>query len=308
VVTGVYAASDKLRSAAWMPATICLILTFALAGRTWARNADWKDDLAMANASVASAPDSFKTHDLLANVVFASDPTHANIDRVIEESEKSRAILDPLPDDRNTPDPYQFAGTCYMYRRDYPKAIAALQRFLAIEKTGFAAFKRSLKPGGPSAKTAEDITAGRQGNAYTMLSMAYLRSGDPSQAATAIAQARALHPTSPQLYRQLSAVDLAEGKTDDAAIALVEGAFITSDAGLREELVNLYQRLTPQGCALMAGPRGTAINPACPQVHAHLCAAEADTVTILASTDQADLANARRKMFVEEFGCPKTSP
>jgi len=304
----IYAASERLRSAPYVPAAICLLITLALAARTWARNAEWKDDLSMATASVTSAPNSFKTHDLLANVLFASDPTHANIDRVIEESEKSRAILDPLPDDRSIPDPYQFAGTCYMYRRDYPKAIAALQRFLAIEKTEFASFEKNLKLGGPSAKSAEGITAGRQGDAYTILSMAYLRSGDTVKAAATAEQARALNPLSPQLYRQISEIDIAAGKTDDAAIALIEGAFIASDAGLREDLVRLYQHLTPQGCALMAGPRGTAINPACPQVHSHLCAAAADTIGILANSGQIDLARARRKMFVEEFGCPQTSP
>jgi tetratricopeptide (TPR) repeat protein len=302
---GIYAASEKLRSASYVPAAVCLLITAALAARTWARNADWRDDLAMANASVASAPGSFKTHDLLANVLFASDPTHANIDRVIEESEKSRAILDPLPDDRNIPDPYQFAGTCYMYRRDYPKAIAALKRFLAIEKTEFADFKRNLKPGGPSAKTAEGITAGRQGDAYTILSMAYLRSEDTAKAAAAAKQAQALNPLSPQLYRQISEIDLASGKTDDAAIALIEGAFVTSDGSLRQDLLRLYHNGGPTSCALTQGPRGLALNPGCPLVHSHLCGAAGPAIRTLTKAGQVEQARAREKMFAEEFGCPR---
>jgi hypothetical protein len=102
----------------------------------------------------------------------------------------------------------------------------------------------------------------------------------------------------------MSAVDLALGKADEAAVVLVEGAFITSDHSLRQDLVELYQRtMKPGSCALVPGPRGLALNPACPIVHAHLCAAEAGVVKTLTDTDQASLAQTRRQTFVEEFGC-----
>lgn len=302
-VLGIYAVAEKPRYPAYAPAAVCLLVVVTLTARTWARNGDWKDEFAMATASVESAPGSFKTHDLLANVLFASDPGHGNMDRVIAESEKSRAILEPLPDNRNLPDPYQFAGTCYMIRQDYSKAIAAELRFLRIEKANFALFKSGLKPGGPSAESAERITAGRQGDGYTLLSMAYLKSGDVSKASRAVEQARLLSPTTPQFYRVLSEIDLASGKTDDAAVALIEGAFITSDGSLRQDLLKLYQHLGPGSCALVAGPRGPALNPACPVVHAHLCAAAAPTVRTLANAGQDQQARAREKMFAEEFGC-----
>ncbi|MDE3198337.1 MAG: glycosyltransferase family 39 protein, partial [Acidobacteriota bacterium] len=111
------------------------VLIAACAARTWVRNTDWADDASIANASVKTSPASFKTHDLLANVLFASDPTHTNIGRVIAESEKSRAILDTLPDTRKPSGPYRFAANCYMIRNEYPKAEAALLQFIAIEKT-----------------------------------------------------------------------------------------------------------------------------------------------------------------------------
>ena len=53
----------------------------ALTVRTWLRNGDWKDDLTIAEASVKASPRSFKTHDLLANVLFAQSKT----DRAIAE-------------------------------------------------------------------------------------------------------------------------------------------------------------------------------------------------------------------------------
>jgi len=303
VVLGIYAVAERTRVPAYQPVVLCLLIVATLTVRTWVRNADWKDDISMARASVSAAPGSFKTHDLLANVLYASDPAHGNIDQVLAESEKSLAILDPLPDAENLPDPYQLAGTCYLLRKDYGKAIAALLRFLAIEKAKFAEFERKLVPGGPSPRSARRITAVRQGDAWTLLSMAYLRSGDAGKAADAAAQARGLNPVSAQFYRQLADIALAGGRVDEAAVAYVEGAFVTGDGSLRQDLLDLYRRMGPASCALKPGPRGPAINPACPMVHAHLCGAAAGTIAALTGADQADLAQTRRKMFVQEFGC-----
>jgi hypothetical protein len=66
----------------------------------------------------------------------------------------------------------------------------------------------------------------------------------------------------------------------------------------------MYQKKLPPGnCALKPGPRGLALNTTCPIVHANLCAAEAGTIKTLVNTDQNEVAQARQKMFVEEFGC-----
>jgi tetratricopeptide (TPR) repeat protein len=304
VVLGICSAAKRLRMPAYTPGLFCLLLIAALVTRTWVRNYDWKDDLSIATASVKSSPNSFKTHDLLANVLYAADNTYANIDQVIKESEKSLAILNLLPDNRSLPDPYQLAGTCYLYRGDYGKAITALLRFLAIEKAVFAEFRTKLSQSGASSKSAERITAARQGDAYTLLSMAYLRAGDANAASDAAARARTLHPLSPQLYRQLAEIALKKGRLDEAAATYVEGAFVLSDGSLRHDLVALYQKQLPPGnCALKPGPRGLALNTACPMVRANLCAAEAGTIKTLVDTDQNELAQARQKMFVEEFGC-----
>jgi hypothetical protein len=303
VVLGIYAVAEHARVAAYQPIVLCCLITATLAARTWVRNSDWKDDLSMATALVRAAPNSFKSHDFMANVLFASDPNHANIDRVVAESEKSLAILDPLPDSQSQPDPYELAGRCYLFRGDYRKAIAALRRFLTIEKAEFGEFERTLIPGGPSPQSAERITAVRQSDVYTLLSMAYLKSGDTDNAADAAAHARALDAPSPELYRQLARIALAQGRVDEAAVTFIEGAFVTSDGSLRKDLLDLYQHMDRASCALKPGPRGPAIDPACPLVHAHLCAAAAGTIGTLEAADQAELAKTRKKMFVEEFGC-----
>jgi protein O-mannosyl-transferase len=290
LVPPVFALAQKTGAAKPGLALLCLfllcLLTTVLAARTWVRNADWKDDMSMASASVRTSPQSFKTHDLLANVLFASDPTHANIGRVIEESDKSLAILDPLPDERKPADPYRFAANCYMISRAYPKAIATLLRLIAIEGT-------------------ERATGRRQAEAYQLLSQAYIASGQTDRASDAAAHARALDPLNPDLYRQTAAASAAAGRMDDAAVALVEGLFVTGDGSLRQDLVELYQHgMDSKSCALILRPNRFAINPACPIVHTHVCNASTYVVRILAAAQQGDLAQTRKKMFSQQFGCP----
>jgi protein O-mannosyl-transferase len=63
---------------------------------------------------------------------------------------------------------------------------------------------------------------------------------------------------------------LALGRRDDAAITLMAGQLSTGNLIFRNRLLELYRG---DGCALMPGPNGPAINPQCPAVHRHLCAA-----------------------------------
>jgi hypothetical protein len=57
---------------------------------------------------------------------------------------------------------------------------------------------------------------------------------------------------------------------DDAAVTLMLGQFATGDLAFRSRLLDLYRGID---CALVPGPAGPAINPQCPAVHRHLCAA-----------------------------------
>ena len=303
IVPAIWIIAERTGTAKYAPALLCL-LTAALAARTWVRNADWKDDMTIAEASVRTSPQSFKTHDLLANVLFASDPSHANIGRVIDESEKSRKILETLPDKLRPAHPYRFAANCYVVSRDYPRAIGALLTYIAVENAQLALLKSLTQPSAER-DSVERATEIRQSDAYLLLSAAWLTTGDSTKASDAAAHARTLDPLNPQLYRQIADVAVASGRMDDAAVALVEGAFITADQSLRQALVDLYRSaMDPKSCVLIPGARGPAINPNCAIVHAHVCAASAYVVRTLIAAEQTDLAQARKNMFVRQFGCP----
>jgi len=284
----VYWVAQRARAPKCAPALLCVLMA-ALAARTLVRNADWKDDMSIAVASVRFSPGSYKTHDMLANALFASDPSHGNIGRVIDESEKSRAILDPLPDARKPAHPYIFAASCYVARGDYRKAIAVLLKFVSVE---------AASPG-----RLNDL---RQAYGYLMLSSAYLTTGDTSKAADAAAHSRALDPSDPKVYLQMAEIAATTKRMDDAFVRLAEGEFVTDDTNLRHAWVELYQRaLDPGSCALQPGTDGPEINPACPLVRAHVCAASVWVVGTLAAAQQRDAALAKKKLFIEQFGCPQ---
>lgn len=232
--------------------------------RTWVRNLDWKDDLTMATAGVEASPNSFKTHRLLAVALFQSQPDYSNIDRVLEESNKSLAILGTLPDERDVPSPWNEAAAYHVAKGDslhggssepYEQAVRLAQRAISIE-----------------AASRTPVAA----ESYRLLATAYLRLHKPDQALPAAIQARALDPSNVDVYGQMADAYVAQSRGEDAAIALAEGMFATGDGNLRSDLLKLYQSgVDTAGCAVVAGPRGPALNPQCDMVRRDLCAGAA---------------------------------
>ena len=215
----------------------------------------------MARASVATSPNSFKTHRLLAIALFQSQPDYSNIDQVLGESSKSLAILKTLPNERNIPSPWNEAAAYHLAKGDslhrtstqpYDEAVRLAQRAIAIEGTSRA----------PVAAES-----------YRLLATAYLRLHKADQALPAALQARTLDPSSVDVYGLISDAYLAQSRGEDAAIALAEGMFATGDGNLRSDLLKLYRSgVDTAGCAVVAGPRGPALNPQCEMVRRDLCA------------------------------------
>jgi len=65
-------------------------------GRTWARNADWHDNLTLGLADVETAPRSARLHDMLAKAWFDQEP-RANLGRAIAEQETAWNLVRALP-------------------------------------------------------------------------------------------------------------------------------------------------------------------------------------------------------------------
>ena len=260
---------------AHLASVIVGLIAVGFAIRTWVRNIDWKDDLSMATASVQTSPGSFKVHRLLAASLFQADPS--KLDRVIAEANKSLAILESLPDELDVPIPWNQAAAYYLAKGDstrgastepYQQAVGIALRSVAIEHASRAARDR-----GHGTRAAEPPVAAES---YRTLAAAYLRLGNAGEALSAATRAQTIDPTNVDVYGQIADAYLAQSRGEDAAIALAQGMFATSNGTLRADLLKLYESgVDSKGCAVINGPRGPALNPACDIVRRDLCTAAA---------------------------------
>jgi protein O-mannosyl-transferase len=304
VVLALHAAARKLRAPGAFAAVAAAIVVL-LAIRTWQRNTDWTNDVTLWSAAVNASPRSFKAHRGLAEALYDSDASHANIDAVVSQIEKSVAILATLPDALNDARTFRQAGAFYMEqgdlaaspdrsvpmpparRRAYEQAVTVLLRSLAIIDAAH----------GPA-------VASRRADAYRVLSAVYTRLDQGAKAVDAAAQARALEPANPVSYRQSAAALLTAERPDAAAVALMVGSMVTGDQTLRDELVALYREgLDPLGCAIVQTPNGAAINPACDTVRRHACAATTEAIAIHERAGRVDEARRLQEGAARQFHC-----
>ena len=315
LVMAIYAIGKRIPAKRFAPVMLCVI-TAAFAVRTWVRNGDWRDERALAEASVRTSPNSFKVHVALA-VIYAKEGGALNPDRAIEEADRALAILDSLPDSRNTRQAYRIAGGLYLIKgdslrerdasqssTDYQRALQLLQRSIAIDKSVRAEYLR--KGGAEWARRHSAVAVAAKGDpeARCMLAAAYWRLGKAEEAGAAASEALALHPLEPEGYRQISHIFAAQHRIADAAVALMEGVLITSDFSLRSDLLDLYRKAFSNSCALTAGPNGPALNPACDLVHKQFCAASVEAVKAAMEAGHGDLARRQKQDFLDKYGCP----
>jgi len=316
LVMAIYAAGRWVRLKRLAPVVLCVI-TAAFAVRTWVRNGDWQDERAMAEASVRTCPNSYKVHGQLASALYASAGAGSNLDRAMEEADRAIAILDPLPESRNNPMVYRMAGGFYLAKGDslherdssqsyheYQRALQLLQRSMAIDKSGRAEYDR--REGAEWARRHSAIAVAAQGDPETrwMLAAAYLRLGNLGEASAAASEALALHPVNPEAYRQIASAFTAQGRIDDAAIALFEGLLITSDFSIRSDLLDLYRSALSNSCAITVGPNGPALNLTCGLVHKQFCAASVEAVKAAIEEERWDVARRQKQIFLHDYGCP----
>ena len=268
-----------------VPATalsICLaLIATGFAVRTWMRNLDWTDNQTMALASVQGSPRSFKVHQLLAGVLLERE-----IDRAVAEADRSVAILAPLPDMLSSPSAWNLDAVCHRAKGEYDEAVKLALRSIAIDAASRAEYDRRHGIKSPVPPSAAD--------GYRTLASAYLHLNRDADALAAGLKAQTIDPANSGVYDEIAGAYFAEGRGEEAAIALAEGMFVTGDRNLLSELLKLYQSgVDSKGCAVKAGPHGPTLNPSCEIVIRDLCQA----------TDRIGRADLGRR-----FGCAQDRP
>jgi tetratricopeptide (TPR) repeat protein len=326
VVLAIYAISQRVSMPVLPPIAVGLILA-AFLMRTWDRNADWQSDLTLFKSAAQASPNSYKAHHLYARWAFNADPGLAsnrvtsdaslsNLNLVIAEAEKSIAILDTVADSRNVSDPYLSAAEYYVLKADYLQPRAAAEAAAAYRR-GLQITLRALPLANAERKTrnaresaakgrssADAADADKDPEAYELLALLYLRTGNLEKAIETGGVARALAPLSPEVHHQMAETFRTEGRADDAAAALAEGIIITSSAGLKQELADFYRKSDPKGCELVQTPNGFQINHSCEAVRKHFCAAGADSLRATLRIGRQDLADIEKKTLLQDDLCP----
>jgi tetratricopeptide (TPR) repeat protein len=185
---------------------------------------------------------------------------------VIQEAEKSLAILDGLPATRNNFDTYQRAAEYHFMQGDRSRQTSPAASRSEYQRA-VDLYRRSLTM---AKLPTSDV--------YQQLAKLYLRLSQSPQALDAALRARDTAPADPAVHRTLAGVLLDAGRDEDAVAAMVAGVTITRDEALRQELFRMYRAgLDPVGCAI--NPDGT-LNTSCVTVHRNLCAASPDIVRL----------------------------
>ena len=277
IVLVTYWIGQRFQLSRFAPITMCLIIA-ALGIRTWERNLDWHNDIALWSAEVRSAPNSFKGHDDLAFSLNESGATNSNIDEIISEAEKSIAILDPVPNSLNVESTFANAGAYYVAKGDLisrPDAgahaastsgsISAYRRSLEILLRGVAIEKQSNGRRGREelgrGKGDSEIAPTGSFALYYGLAVTYLRFGEYKDAYDAAAYTRLLSPQYANAYHVMSESLLLANRNEFAAVSSIEGLLITSDPTLFSLVQKAYSTgLDSNDCAFMQTHGGPSFN------------------------------------------------
>jgi hypothetical protein len=312
LVAAIYSTCQRL-PARWRQAAAGVAVTLAcvaLAGRTYARNFDWRDDRSLWASAVNACPASYKTH-----MAAASDQP---LDSAMREMDRSLAILDSVPDAQSTPVLYINAGGLYRDKGDalssnpsgktpaptgqsiywYRKSLDLLLRGERIQSAINQENRREdLLQGGNSSDTVYF-------QLYQELGVTYLRLSEFGKAVETLQKARQQR-LQPELFEELSAGYRGMGDLRQAAIALIEG--VVADPGdprFAPELVELYKQSDPQSCAIRNTGGAAGLNLSCPLVHDQVCAASRNMVRFFLQTGQPGPADRIRRSAVSDLACP----
>jgi len=205
---------------AWA-ATAAVLLLYS--GRTWARNAEWRDNLTLGLADVETAPRSARLHDMLAKAWFDQNPA-ANLSRAIAEQEAAWSLVRALPSARSSELIPARLGIYYAEKAALApeverqawreKSISVLLEARRISLAAEQAFdKAQLEHGKPLAPRQTFVLI------YLYLADDYLSLGRFAEARDAQLHARILAPRFPAVYEAMAAAYRGLGDTQGEARA-----------------------------------------------------------------------------------------
>ena len=297
------------------------LIVLACGVRTYDRNVDWENDVTLWSHDVRVCPDSFKTHKSLAFALYERDgqknpPDYPDIDRIIEEGEKSRAVLEkrPLSALNRASIVYLHLGAYYQIKGNivarqnpdaariwYQKSADALNTAILSDRAFNEDNRQKELARGRPANRIIDV-----GNdqIYSNLGLAYVRLGEYQNALNAYIYMRHLVPTSPDAYLNIASVYLSSGHASEAANSLMEAVILDGNCkDALQPLLDIFRRLDHKGCAIAMSEGQPRLNADCPIVHDHICSALSELTRVLLDAKQFDLAQQMAQNALQKYRC-----
>lgn len=287
-------------------------VVLALGVRTHRRNPDWQNALTICGRDVQSCPDSFRTHQCLAEALMVADP-HGNVDRALDEVELAQRIVTENVPRASTLPPPVVDNLAKVYRAKAAEVPPAARREW-VEKTVDAlerltrwqqALDRRYRDLAPAhGLRPDEVREIGPPSHYITLGQSYAELGRHRDAIATLQHAAQMTPGRAAIYDALARSYVAIGDHDNAILSLLRTFFCdASQQQVWPPLRALYQTVDPNGCAFMATPSGPQLDRSCPLVRAHLCRAlsglQDNFVAARLATDAERVATT-----IREFGCP----
>lgn len=257
------------------------LLVIALLGavaRTRARNLDWQDEERLWAQTIEAVPHSAKAHKAYGAVIFNRDDDRSELPRAIVEGERAVAIRPDYQQGLVDLASYYIthgdvlAATNQDAQPWFERAIGLLEKARALDERATTRFNEKMLARGAAADTIPDVG---DGALYTNLALAQIRLARYEDALRTYERLRALTPMNVAIYRDISALQVALGKHDDAAASLIEAMAIGGgDAETRERTLDFYRTFPHDGPSLVIqAADGEHVDPTSPLVKRHQCRA-----------------------------------
>jgi len=297
------------------------LVVLACGARTYARNFDWENDVQLWTHDVQVCPDSFKTHKSLAFALYERDqqkdpPSFPDIDRIIAEGEKSRAILEKrsLSALDRASIVYLHLGAYYQIKANiiaehnpasarfwYQKSVEALNVGVLSDHAFNEDTRRKELARGRAPDGIADV-----GNdqIYSNLGLAYMRLGEYQNALDVYSYMRHLVPNNSDAYLDIASVYLSSGHASEAIVPLMEVLLLDgSRKDALQSLIDILHRMDHEGCAVVTSEGRPRLNADCALVHDYVCAALSDLARVFTDAKQFDLAQRMTQNAVQKYRC-----
>ena len=296
---------------------VCLAaMVLSCAARTFLRNRDWQDDLTFWQRLVETSPRDYRAQVGVARAIADRDKTDEHLDEVIDRLDRALAIA---PDALNALLPASYynrlKGDAVAGHGPAGELIPTTDAVKRYERSLALLLQAKANVDRATARTAAwlaghhwDPAAVRnneQVDVYRNLGQVWLRLGNAVAAIEAFRQLQMINPADPLVYRDLAYAYQVAGQRTPAAVCLWESTFVDPGAAptAADELFRLYKEMDPQGCAVLTEEGRNHLNPNCPLVRKHICAAYAEMIRIFLATGHTNMAGQVRASALQKYGC-----